>query len=94
MEKKSYDLSIRDYIFIFKKRRKIIALVLFLTLTAVIFGTYLSTPSPRYEATAYVRVERITDVAGFLMEVISYPLGDVLAGQMEMIWRGLQRPWG
>jgi capsular exopolysaccharide synthesis family protein len=85
MEKKSYDLSIRDYLFIFKKRRKIIALVLFLTLTAVIFGTYLTTPPPRYEATASVRVERITDVTGFLMEVISYPLGDVLAGQMEMI---------
>jgi uncharacterized protein involved in exopolysaccharide biosynthesis len=85
MEKKSYDLSIRDYLFIFKKRRKTIALVLFLTLTAVIFGTYLTTPPPRYKATASVRVERITDVTGFLMEVISYPLGDVLAGQMEMI---------
>jgi capsular exopolysaccharide synthesis family protein len=85
MEKKGYDLSIRDYLFIFKKRQKIIALVLFLTLTAVIFGTYLMTPPPRYEATASVRVERITDVSGFLMEVISYPLGDVLAGQMEMI---------
>lgn len=85
MEKKSYDLSIRDYLFIFKKRKRIIALVLFLTLTAVIFGTYLTTPPPRYEATAYLRVERITDVTGFLMEVISYPLGDVLAGQMEMI---------
>ena len=85
MEKKSYDLSIRDYLFIFKKRRKIIALVLFLTLTAVIFGTFFTTPPPRYKATAYVRIERITDVTGFLMEVISYPLGDVLAGQMEMI---------
>jgi uncharacterized protein involved in exopolysaccharide biosynthesis/Mrp family chromosome partitioning ATPase len=85
MEKKGYDLSIRDYLFIFKKRKRIIALVLFLTLTAVIFGTYLTTPPPRYEATAHVKVERITDVTGFLMEVISYPLGDVLAGQMEMI---------
>jgi len=85
MEKKGYDLSIRDYLFILKKRKKIIASVLFLTLTAVIFGTYLTTPPPRYEATASVRVERITDVTGFLMEVISYPLGDVLAGQMEMI---------
>jgi uncharacterized protein involved in exopolysaccharide biosynthesis len=62
MEKKGYDLSIRDYLFILKKRKKIIALVLFLTLTAVIFGTYLTTPPPRYEATASVRVERITDV--------------------------------
>ena len=85
MEKKGYDLSIRDYLFIFKKRKRIIALILFLTLTAVIFGTYLTTPSPRYMATASVRVERITDVTGFLMEVISYPLGDVLQGQMEMI---------
>jgi succinoglycan biosynthesis transport protein ExoP len=85
MEKKGYDLSIRDYLFILKKRQKIIALILFLTLTAVIFGTYLTTPPPRYEATASVRVERITDVTGFLLEVISYPLGDVLAGQMEMI---------
>jgi capsular exopolysaccharide synthesis family protein len=85
MEKKSYDLSIRDYLFILKKRKRIIALVLLLTLTAVIFGTYLTTPSPQYKATASVRVERITDVTGFLMEFISYPLGDVLAGQMEMI---------
>ena len=85
MEKKSYDLSIRDYLFILKKRKRIIALVLLLTLTAVIFGTYLSTPSPQYKATASVRVERITDVTGFLMEFISYPLGDVLAGQMELI---------
>lgn len=60
-------------------------MILFLTLTAVIFGTYLTAPSPRYEATASVRVERITDVTGFLMEVISYPLGDVLQGQMELI---------
>jgi capsular exopolysaccharide synthesis family protein len=85
MEKNSYDLSIRDYLFILKKRKRIIALVLLLTLTAVIFGTYLATPSPQYKATASVRVERITDVTGFLMEFISYPLGDVLAGQMEMI---------
>jgi capsular exopolysaccharide synthesis family protein len=85
MEKKGYDLSIRDYLFIFKKRQRIIALVLLLTLSAVIFGTYITAPSPLYEATAAVRVERITDVTGFLMEVISYPLGDVLQGQMEMI---------
>jgi capsular exopolysaccharide synthesis family protein len=85
MEKKSYDLSIRDYLFILKKRKRIIALVLLLTLTAVIFGTYLATPSPQYKATASVRVERITDVTGLLMEVISYPLGDVLQGQMELI---------
>ena len=85
MEKKSYDLSIRDYLFILKKRKRIIILVLLLTLTAVIFGTYVSTPSPQYKATASVRVERITDVTGFLMEFISYPLGDVLQGQMELI---------
>lgn len=42
-------------------------------------------PFPQYKATASVRVERITDVTGFLMEVISYPLGDVLQGQMELI---------
>ena len=85
MEKKSYDLSIRDYLFILKKRKRIIILVVLLTLTAVIFGTYVSTPSPQYKATASVRVERITDVTGFLMEFISYPLGDVLQGQMELI---------
>ena len=85
MEKKGYDLSIRDYLLILKKRKRIIALVLLLTLTAVIFGTYITAPSPEYKATASVRVERITDVTGFLMEVISYPLGDVLQGQMEMI---------
>ncbi|MCJ7546609.1 MAG: polysaccharide biosynthesis tyrosine autokinase [Deltaproteobacteria bacterium] len=85
MEKKGYDLSIRDYLFILKKRKRIIVLVVLLTLTAVIFGTYVNTPSPEYKATSSVRVERITDVTGFLMEVISYPLGDVLAGQMEMI---------
>ena len=85
MEKKGYDLSIRDYLFILKKRKRIIILVCLLTLTAVIFGTYVSTPSPQYKATASVRVERITDVTGLLMEVISYPLGDVLQGQMELI---------
>jgi capsular exopolysaccharide synthesis family protein len=85
MEKKSYDLSIRDYLFILKKRKRIIVLVVLLTLTAVVFGTYVTTPSPQYKATASVRVERITDVTGLLMEVISYPLGDVLQGQMELI---------
>jgi capsular exopolysaccharide synthesis family protein len=85
MEKKGYDLSIRDYLFILKKRKRIIILVLLLTLSAVIFGTYVTTPSPEYKATASVRIERITDVTGFLMEVISYPLGDVLQGQMELI---------
>lgn len=85
MEKKAYDLTIRDYFFILKKRKNIILLVLILTVSAVIFGTYISTPPPQYKATATVRVERITDVTGFLMEVISYPLGDVLQGQMELI---------
>jgi uncharacterized protein involved in exopolysaccharide biosynthesis/Mrp family chromosome partitioning ATPase len=85
MEKKGYDLSIRDYLFILNKRKRIIVVVLLLTLTAVIFGTYVTTPSPEYKATASVRIERITDVTGFLMEVISYPLGDVLQGQMELI---------
>jgi capsular exopolysaccharide synthesis family protein len=85
MEKKGYDLSIRDYFFILKKRKKIIVLVILLTLTAVIFGTYVTTPSPQYKATASVRVERVTDVTGLMMEFISYPLGDVLQGQMELI---------
>jgi len=85
MEKKGYELSIRDYLFILTKRKRIIVLVLLFTLSAVVFGTYLATPSPRYKATASVKVERITDVTGFLMEMISYPLGDVLQGQMEMI---------
>lgn len=85
MEKKGYDLSIRDYLFILKKRKRIILLVLLLTLSAVVFGTYVTAPSPLYEATASVKVERVTDVTGFLMEVISYPIGDVMEGQMEMI---------
>jgi capsular exopolysaccharide synthesis family protein len=85
MEKKGYDLSIRDYLFILKKRKRIIVLVLLLTFTAVVFGTYLTTPSPQYKATSSVRVERITDMTGLLMEVISYPLGDILQGQMELI---------
>ncbi len=80
-----YELNIRDYWRIVRKRKKIIiSITIALTfLTTVI--SIINRPKPIYEATASVKVEKTTSVAGLFLEVLTLSPGDTLATQTVMI---------
>jgi len=57
-----YDISIRDYSRIIRKRKNIVIAALILcTISSYLFALFAS-PEPRYRATSAVKVERVTDL--------------------------------
>ena len=69
-----YDISIRDYWRIIRKRRTIvIAAVIFCTISSYLFAL-LNSPEPRYRATSAVKVERVTDISTLLYGRVSWTL--------------------
>ncbi|MBI2115212.1 MAG: polysaccharide biosynthesis tyrosine autokinase [candidate division NC10 bacterium] len=80
-----YDLNLRDYWRILRKRKWIVALV------ALAFGgmayvfAEVQKPNPVYQATAVVKFERSTTLVGLLVETISLSSGDNLATQSAVI---------
>lgn len=82
---KKYELNLRDYWRIVKKRRNIIVLTAIVVPIVTVFITLTQRPKPVYEATASVRVEHSTSLTGLFMEVLSMPSGDNLATQALII---------
>lgn len=80
-----YELNIRDYWRIIRKRKKIIiAITIALTLLTLALSI-IQRPEPIYEATASVKIERTTSIGGLFLEVITFSPGDTLATQTVMI---------
>jgi capsular exopolysaccharide synthesis family protein len=78
-----YELNLRDYFYILRKRKKIVAGV---TIGVVIF-TFLLSPSskPVYEAVSSVKIMQTAPVSGLVQEVISYREWDNFQTQTRII---------
>lgn len=80
-----YELNIRDYWRIIKRRKAIIiVMVAAITLGSLIF-TALLKPKPEYLATAAVKFDRASTITGLFLEVLTWSPGDTIATQAEVI---------
>jgi succinoglycan biosynthesis transport protein ExoP len=80
-----YDINIRDYWRIIRKRRTVVILaaVLF-TVFSYLFAV-VRTPEPLYEATSAVKVEKATDLTTLLLGTVSWTSWDNVATQAVII---------
>lgn len=78
-----YELNLRDYLRIFRKRKVVIVT----TFIAVFIGSivYLSMQPPVYTATTTVKIEERKTIAGLLTEWIVYSPADIMESQTKII---------
>jgi tyrosine-protein kinase Etk/Wzc len=80
-----YDISIRDYSRIIRKRKNIVIATLILcTISSYLFALFAS-PEPRYQATSAVKVERVTDLTTLLYGRVSWTLWNNVTTQAVVI---------
>ncbi len=80
-----YELNLRDYWRIIRKKKSI---VIFTTLMLGFFSFFFASfqkPTPIYEATARVKVEQTSTVAGLYLQTISWSPWDIISTQMVVI---------
>ena len=84
---KQYDLDLREYWRIIKKRRRIIVLTLILTALFSTVFSLLSRPVPVYKAVATVKLDQIIQVGpvGLYQEAVPWTNQDMLATQAAII---------
>jgi capsular exopolysaccharide synthesis family protein len=80
-----YELNLRDYWRIFRRRKvSIIGLTLLFGLLALGFA-WLNRPAPLYQAVAVVRYDRSMTMSGFMVESMAASPGDAMASQAAQI---------
>ncbi|MBW2581630.1 MAG: hypothetical protein JRD00_11995, partial [Deltaproteobacteria bacterium] len=80
-----YDINIRDYWRIIRKRRTVVILAtIFFTVFSYLFAV-ISTPEPLYEATSAVKVEKATDLTTLLLGSVSWTSWDNVSTQAVII---------
>lgn len=82
---KQYELSIRDYWRIIKKRWRIIVITALVFQIVTVAVTVVQKKEALYNATASVRVERSTSTVGLFVEVLSVSSGDPISTAGLMI---------
>lgn len=80
-----YELNLRDYWRVIRKRRSIIIIMVLVLGLGSVIVTEIRRPVPIYMATATVKFERASTVAGLFVEVFSFSPGDTIATQTEVI---------
>src|SRR3989449_819302 len=81
-----YDLNLRDYLLILRKRKWIIVFTVLLVAGFTLITTELFGPTPTYEASARVKFDRSTSMSGLLTEVLAFSAeGSSLTTQAEVI---------
>ena len=81
-----YELNLRDYWLVLRKRKWIIVCTVLLVAGFTFITTELSRAKPLYEAFARVKFDRATSQSGLMMEVFSYSQeGSSIATQAEVI---------
>jgi len=81
-----YELNLRDYWLILRKRKWIIVFTVLLVAGFTFFTTELFGPPPAYEASARVKFDRSTSMSGLMTEVLSGPSeGSSMTTQTEVI---------
>jgi capsular exopolysaccharide synthesis family protein len=80
-----YDINIRDYWRIIRKRRTVVILsAILFTVFSYLFAL-IRTPEPLYEATSAVKVEKATDLTTLLLGTVSWTSWDNVATQAVII---------
>src|SRR5947209_497124 len=81
-----YELNLRDYWMILRKRKWMIIFTVLLVASFTFISTELSRAKPLYEAFARVKFDRATSQSGLMMEVFSFSQeGSNIATQAEVI---------
>ncbi|MFB3816111.1 MAG: AAA family ATPase [Candidatus Methylomirabilales bacterium] len=80
-----YDLNLRDYWRILRKRKWIVGLITVAFATMAFAFAEVQQPDPVYQATAVVKYERTTTLVGLLVETISVSSGDSLTTQAAVV---------
>src|SRR3989449_10785487 len=81
-----YELNLRDYWLILRKRKWIIIFTVLLVASFTMISTELFSGKPVYEASARVKFDRSTTLSGLMTEVFSFSAeGNSLTTQAEVI---------
>ena len=80
-----YDINLREYFRIIRRRRGIVILVPLLFAFSAFALAFFQAPKPLYQATAVVRVERAVSMAGFLQEVLTFNPESTLETQAALV---------
>ncbi|HTP42228.1 MAG TPA: hypothetical protein VML36_07375, partial [Nitrospiria bacterium] len=79
-----YELNLRDYWHVVKKQRKTVLLTVCLVAISSLILSELLRPAPLYEATASVKYDRSSNLAGLFLEAMTYSYTDDIASQTEV----------
>lgn len=79
----AYELNIRDYLRIFRKRRLTIITIFLLVVIASIF--YVSKQPVVYQSSATIKIEERKTIAGLLTEWVMYNPGDLMESETKLI---------
>jgi len=80
-----YELNLRDYWRIIKKKRLIVIVSVIMLGGFSFFFAMMNKPAPLYQATTTLKVEKSTDLTGLYLYSISWSGGDDLATRSEII---------
>lgn len=80
-----YELNIRDYWRIIKKKRLIVIVTVIMLGGFSFFFAMMNKPTPLYQATTTLKIEKSTDLTGLYLYSISWSGGDDLATRSEII---------
>ncbi len=80
-----YDINLREYFRIIRRRRGIVIIVPLLFALSAFALALLQTPKSLYQATAVVRVERALNMAGFLQEAFTFNPESTLETQAALV---------
>jgi uncharacterized protein involved in exopolysaccharide biosynthesis len=79
-----YELNLRDYWMVLRKRQGIILVTVGLVAGFTFLATQFLGPAPIYKASARVKFDRSTTTTGLLMEVLTFSEGSSMATQTEV----------
>jgi len=80
-----YELNLRDYWLIMRKRKWIITFTVLLVAGATWFASQLSSPQLIYDASARVKFDRSISMSGLMTEVMAFSEGNSITTQAEVI---------
>lgn len=81
----SYELNLRDYWRIIKKKKIIVIVTIVMLGSFSFFFALMNKPTPMYQATASLKIEKSTDLTGMYLQSFNWYAGDEMATRGEEI---------
>ena len=81
----SYELNLRDYWRIIKKKKIIVIVTIIMLGGFSFFFALMNKPTPMYQSTASLKIEKSTDLTGMYMQSFNWYAGDEMATRGEEI---------